>query len=112
MFVTDFEYCRYIFTACKVNHFLVECNYQKEYVNLEKANSNHKISDHCSLDTCKELIKANITSSMKSVLLIHLGRDSTNPQECVSEIESVVSPNVLVDYARPNTVYELKGKAF
>lgn len=112
LYMTDFEYCKYIFTGCKVNHFLVECNYQKEFVDLGAANKEHKLKGHCSLDTCRDFIKANATPYMKSVLLIHLGKGSTNPQECVSEIESVVAPNVSVDYARPNTVYELKGKGF
>lgn len=112
LYVTDLEYCRYIFQACNVNHFLVECNYQDGYIDLDAPNKEHKISGHASLKTCKELIKANVTPYMQSVILIHLGKGSTNPQECVSEIESVVSPNVSVDYARPNTVYELKGKVF
>lgn len=112
LYITDFSYTDYVFQACNVNHFLIECNYQEKYVDLESANIKHKVADHASLKTCKELIKANITPYMKSVLLIHLGRGSTNPQECVAEIESVVSPNVSVDYARPNTFYELKGKVF
>lgn len=107
LFLTDFEYSSYVFKACKVNHFLIECNYQKEYVDLDAPNLAHKLKGHASLDTCKAFIKTNITSEMQNVILCHLGRSSTNAKECVNAIKDIVSENVKVDYARANTVYEL-----
>lgn len=105
LYLTDFEYCPYVFKACKVNHFIVECNYQPQYVDLDKGNKSHKLCGHCSIDTLKRFLKVNETDYTKSVLLIHMGKDSTNPKECVEEIKNVLSGNVVVDYARRNTTY-------
>lgn len=107
LYMTDFEYCEYVFKACKVNHYLIECNYQKEYVDFDAPNKEHKLRGHCSLDTCKNFIKANYTGDCKSIILCHLGFGSTNPTECVDEIKTLTDKHVTVDYARPNTTYEL-----
>lgn len=112
IFCTDFEFCKYTFRNKSVNHFIVECNYQDEYVDLDAVNKAHKLGGHCSLKTCKNFIKANITPSMKSVILIHMGMTSTNPRECIAEIAEVVPPNVSVDYARQGETYELATKCF
>ena len=112
LYLSDFSYTEFNFTGCKINHFLIECNYQDKYVDTESANFKHKVADHASLKVCRDFIKANVTPYMKSILLIHLGKDSTNPEECVAGIEKIVDCNTFVDYARPNTTYELKGKAF
>lgn len=106
--MTDFEYCEYVFTACKVNHYIVECNYQAMYVDLDGANKEHKLLGHCSLDTCRKFLLANKNDSMRNVLLIHMGVDSTNPSECVSDISTVLGDGIQVDYARPNETYEFK----
>lgn len=107
LYMTDFEYCQYVFSASRIDYFLIECNYQKEYIDLDAPNKKHKLKGHCSLDTCREFVKANISDSMKTIILCHLGAESTNPKECVSEIGKVVNSYVFVDYARPNTVYQL-----
>ena len=107
LYLTDLSFCRYTFKGCKINHFLVEVNYQKKYVDIDAPNFKHKIGGHCSLETCKGIIQANLTPSMKSVIAVHLGFGSTNPTEIVNEIKSIVPDNVFVDYARKGTKYEL-----
>lgn len=109
LYLTDFEYCRYTFKACHVNHYLIECNYQDEYVDLDAPNKAHKLLGHASLTTCKNFVKANHNNDMQTVILCHLGKVSTNPFDCVEEVQKVITPSVIVDYARPNTVYELKN---
>lgn len=110
LFITDYSYTEFLFKACKVNHFLIECNWQKEYVDMDSENFRHKIKDHCSLDTCKKFISENMTAYTRSVILCHLGQGSTNPKECVTEVKSIVGDKVSVDYARANTIYELGVK--
>lgn len=104
LFQTDCECNEYVFKACKVNHFIVECNFQPQYVDLGVGNKSFKFG-HCSLDTLKRFMKVNETEYTKSVLLVHLGQGSTNPKECVEEIKNVLSGDVVVDYARRNTTY-------
>lgn len=110
VFMTDMEYCEYVFTACKVNHFIVECNWQKRYIDIGEANFQHKVEGHASLDTCKRFLMANKTDYMRNVLLIHLGKGSTNAKECVAEIKLALGDGVNVDYARPKTVYDFERR--
>lgn len=91
LYMTDFEYCPYVFAKQKVNHILIECNYQQELVDRDLPNYEHKIRGHCSLDTCKEFIKVNATDSLQTVILCHLGQETTEPEECIAEIQKVVN---------------------
>ena len=90
LYMTDFEYCPYVFAKKKINHILIECNYQQELVDRDLPNYEHKIRGHCSLDTCKEFIKVNATDSLQTVILCHLGQETTEHEECVAEIQKIV----------------------
>ncbi len=109
LYVTDAEYVRYNFKSLGVNHFIVECNYQEKYVDRDIPNFEHKIKGHASLNTCKEFLKANETWHMQNVIIVHMGKETCNPKKCVKEIENALDVGVKVDYARPNTDYELKN---
>lgn len=107
LYMTDFEYCKYRFTNMKVDHILIECNYQSELVNRDLPNYEHKIRGHCSLETCRDFIEVNATNSLKTVLLLHMGGETCNPEECVAEIKKVAK-NAYVDYARKGIEIELR----
>lgn len=107
LYMTDFEYCKYKFTNLKVDHILIECNYQSELVNRELPNYEHKVRGHCSLETCRDFIGVNATNSLKTVLLLHMGGETCNPEECVAEIKKVAK-NAYVDYARKGLEVELR----
>ena len=107
LYMTDFEYCQYNFRKLKVNHILIECNYQKELVSKDLPNYEHKIRGHTSLDTCKGFIEANATDDLRTVLLLHMGGATCNPEECVSEVQKVAG-NAIVDYARKGLEIELR----
>lgn len=100
LYATDFEYIKYNFQKIGIDHVIIECNYQQEYVNRDLPNFEHKIKGHCSLDTCKKFIEVNATDRLKTVLLVHMGVETCNAEECVSEIKKVVKSGVFVDYAR------------
>ena len=108
LYMTDFEYCEYVFTKQKVDHILIECNYQQELVSRDLPNYEHKIRGHCSLDTCKNFIQVNKSENLKTVLLLHMGADTCNPMECVEEVQEIVGDNVYVNYARKGLEIELK----
>lgn len=108
LYLTDFEYCPYVFAKQKVNHILIECNYQQELVDRDLPNYEHKIRGHCSLDTCKEFIKANATDSLQTVLLCHMGLETTESEECVAEVQKIV-PSANVDVARAGLVVSLRN---
>ena len=91
LYMTDFEYSPFRFTTQKINHILVECNYQQELVDRDLPQYVHKIRGHCSLSTCKEFIKVNSTDSLQTVILCHLGRETAEPEECVADIQKVAN---------------------
>ncbi len=107
LYLTDFEYCKYRFVKNRIDHILIECNYQDKLVNKDLPNYEHKIKGHCSLKTCVDFIKANKTDSLRSVLLIHMGRETCIPEECVAAVKKETK-NVHVDYARRGLEIELK----
>ena len=107
LYLTDLEYCKLNFKKQKVNHILIECNYQDEFANKDLPNYEHKIKGHCSLKTCKEFIKSNATEDLRTVLLIHMGRETCEPEECVDEVKKVAR-NAIVDYARDGMEIELQ----
>lgn len=110
LYLTDFSYTEYLFKACHVNNYLIECNWQTEYVDVDSENFRHKIKDHASLETCRKFLVANHNADMRNVVLIHLGKDTTNPRECIDVIKRSLDEYVNVDYARPNTVYNMGDK--
>lgn len=112
LYLTDFEYCRYRFTEQKVNHILIECNYQKELVERDLPNYEHKIRGHCSLETCKSFIESNKTNALRTVILCHMSGDSCNAEECLSEVQNVVGEGVNIVVARKGLEVELSKYPF
>ena len=112
LYMTDFEYCKYNFRKLKINHMVIECNYQDKLVRNDLPNYEHKIRGHCSLDTCLGFIKANETTALKTVTIIHMGYGSCDPQDCVNTIKSIVGPSVAVDYARPGLEIQMNETPF
>lgn len=108
LYMTDLEYCPYTFKKQQVNHILIECNYQEEFIDVLSPNYKHKIKGHCSLDTCKNFVKASATDAIESVVLLHMGLESCYPDECVNEIRKVAT-KARVEYARKGLEIELKG---
>lgn len=108
LYLTDFEYCKYIFRNLEPDYILVECNYQTEKVSRDLVNYDHKIRGHSSFDTCIDFILANTTDSLKSVILLHMGGDTCDADECVSEIKKCLNSNIYVDYAHKGMEIELK----
>lgn len=96
LYLTDYEYCKFNFIGLKVNHIILECNYQKELVERDLPNYEHKIRGHCSLETCKAFIETNKTNALRTVILCHLGAETTIAEECISEVQKVANCPVYV----------------
>lgn len=112
LFLTDFEYCPYSFDKYNVNHILIECNYDLEYIDVDAPNFKHKVTGHCELQTCKEFVRHNQSKHLRNVVLIH-GSDMTlDSKQAVKEIESVVDPDVNVVYATKGLQMMLKRDVF
>ena len=109
LYATDYLHLPVSFRAKRLTDMIVECNYQKEYLNKESPKYDHQIKGHCSLDTLIEkVIKENTTSDLRTVILCHLSGDSANPEECLAEVQKVVGDGVSVLVAHKGLEAELK----
>ena len=104
LFITDTEYVPQIFRQLNINHIFVECNYISNMVDRSLPNYEHKLRHHMSLETCQSFVQANATDYLKTVVLLHMGVETCDPQECVEEVQKCVK-NANVDFAE-------KGKEF
>ena len=107
LYMTDFEYCPYVFKKNKINHMIVECNYQTKRVNRDMVNYDHKLRGHCSLETLIEFLNQSASDATRTVLLTHMGEQSCDPEECVAEVQKVLQ-NSRIEYARKGLELELQ----
>lgn len=107
LYMTDYEYCKFNFKSLAVNHIICECNYQKELVERDLPNYEHKIRGHCSLETCKSFIESNKTNALRTVILCHMGAETTIAEECLEEVQKVVGEGVKCFCAVAGNDYEL-----
>ena len=85
LYATDYLHLPVSFRTKRLTDMIVECNYQKEYLNKESPKYDHQIKGHCSLDTLIEkVIKENMTRDLRTVVLCHLSGDNANPDECMN----------------------------
>ena len=103
LYVTDFEYIKYSFKKQRIQHLLIECNYQNKYVEKSASNREHVLRGHAELQTTLGVVKDN-ADSLKNVILCHISNGNGNPYEMVKEVKKCVK-NANVDFAE-------KGKEF
>lgn len=101
LFLTDTYYSEYTFKG--LNHFLIEANYCQNIIKekLESGSINLSVkrrieTSHMSIQTTKELLKANDLSRVMSICLIHLSFANSNAQQFKSEVESLTGKMVYV----------------
>lgn len=100
LYLTDLEYCPYVFRKQRLDHMLIECNYQKKYIaeDYNDAKKSHVYRGHMELETVKEFVIANKSDALQNVILCHLSRDNSDAKECVTEVKKI-APLANVDYA-------------
>lgn len=106
LYLTDLSKCPYSFRSCKVHHIMIECNYQKKYIDTDAANFQHKCKGHMSLSECIKTLKINQTGQLKTVVLIH-GGQGLNPNEAIDKVQKTVGDKVKVIYAEKGMEVEL-----
>ena len=98
LYLTDLSRCPLSFKDVKVNHILVECNFQMEYINTDGSNFKHKSQGHHSLDECIHFIQRSKTGALMTVILVHGGQGCV-PSECVAKVKAEVGEDVNVYFA-------------
>lgn len=113
LYATDFEYLPCSFKNVRITDMIVECNHQKELVDKGQAKYTHQIKGHCSLDTLIEkVIKENMTSDLRTVILCHMSSDSIDCSFAKKQIEEVVGRNAKVELATAGLETELSLTPF
>ena len=112
LFATDFEYIPYKFQKQKIQHFLIEANYQEQFIDKNIPNYEHKLMGHASLETCIGAIRANQSPNLRSVIMCHLGGGSSSDKYFVNEMQKVTGKAVLVDCSRPGGTWEINKEPF
>lgn len=112
LFLTDFEYCPLDFSKQKVEHILVECNYQLDMVDTGAPNFRHKIQGHASLGMCKEFVRHNASEKLRNVVLIHASGSTLDYEHAVNEVKSVCDGDVNVVVAQAGMNIKINKEAF
>ena len=88
LFLTDSTICPYDFRALGLDHILAEANYDDRILDgnvaagrVEAARAARTRGTHMSLRDACELIRADQTAELKTVILIHLSADNADPAE-------------------------------
>lgn len=105
LYLTDFTCCPLRFVKQEVNAILIECNWDKRYVQTDAPNSDHKIMDHASSDVCKDFIMVNATDKLQSVILCHY----SNAVDIFAEVKEIkdIVPQANVYFAEKGKEFEL-----
>lgn len=113
LYATDFEYLPCSFRNVRLTDMLVECNHNKELVDRNEAKYAHQIRGHCSLETLIEkVIKENMTSDLRTVILCHMSVDSCDIDKSIEEVRKVVDSGVKCVCAAAGETVELSQYPF
>lgn len=105
VYMTDFGYCKYTFKSFGVSTWLIACNHVLP-PDKDSAKYGHVVRGHSSLDTVKDILKANMCPQMKNVVLCHYN-ESEDTGVMVEEVRRVVGDNVNVYVAKKGEVIDL-----
>lgn len=101
LFLTDSYYVTHKFQD--LNNIIIEANYSSDIVNqrLSEGGIHAKlrervIESHMSIDTCKELLKANDLSAVNNIVLIHLSDSNSNANEFKQQVQELTGKTVTV----------------
>ena len=110
IYLSDTEYCKYRFP--RVNHILVEANYDKRIIDSSHPAKEHILRGHLELQTTKDFISANKTPDLRNVILCHLSSENADPDHMKQEIQQVAGKWVNVEIAEKGFQCELSKYPF
>lgn len=87
LFATDTYYLKYKFK--NVDHILVECNYSEEIMQAIEPHEQRVFKSHMSLETLKDTLKTWDLKKTKTITLIHLSKNNSDPERFKQEIEAL-----------------------
>lgn len=113
-FITDSAFVKPNFKALNLNHILIEANYSEAIINdllskglIDPVRVNRTFRTHMSIETCKEFVRANKTSNLDSITLLHLSSGNSDERMFKEVIQEVVGNDVRVAIADKNVTVKL-----
>lgn len=101
LFLTDSYYSEYTFKG--MNNIIIEANYCQKILDKRLNDGEDKkflrdrvITSHMSLDTCKDMLKANDLSQVNNIVLIHLSDRNSDATRFQREVQEVTGKQVHV----------------
>lgn len=88
VYASDTEYIKYRFK--NVNHFMVETNYDMQFVDRDEPNYEHRLRGHMSLDTALKFISTNDNPNLRTVCLLHLSASSSDAELFLKKAKETV----------------------
>ena len=110
VYLSDTEYCKYRFS--RVNHILVEANYDKRIIDSSHPAKEHILRGHLELQTTKDFISANKTPDLRNIILCHLSSENADPETMQKEVQSVAGKRVKVSVAHAGMSVEMSKYPF
>lgn len=111
LYVTDCKQCVWNFKKQKINHILLGIDFQNELLFDDEVKRRHVLTGHMSLSTGCEMIKANTTNSLRTVILCHTSDNSADRDICIAEVRNA-SGSANVDVAEKRKSWELSLTPF
>jgi len=96
LFATDTYYIKYRFRG--LTYLAVECNYSQETMDpdINPAQEHRLKKSHLSLDSVKKIIKANDTTNLREIFLLHLSDGNSSEEYFKNEIQGLAGVQVTV----------------
>ena len=112
LYLTDFEFCKYVFKSQRINYMVLECNHMDNLMDSSSENYIHALKGHSSLSVVKSFVEVNKTPDLRNIILCHLSSENADPEIMQKEIQSVVGKWVSVDVAHAGMTVELSKYPF
>lgn len=102
VFATDTGYIDRNFSRAGISQWLIECNYSKEILDRQVDNgfnpllADRIVSDHMSLETCKDFFSANDLSRTRNIVLLHLSDGNSNAEQFKQEIQQLTKRDTYI----------------
>ena len=112
LYMTDWEYCSYVFKSQRINYMLLECNHMDNLMDSSSANYIHSLKGHSSLSVVKSFLEVSKTPDLRNVILCHLSSENADPETMQKEVQSVAGKWVKVDVAKAGMSVELSKYPF
>ena len=112
LYMTDWEYCSYVFKSQRINYMLLESNHMDNLMDSGSVNYIHALKGHSSLSVVKSFVEVNKTPDLRNIILCHLSSENADPETMQKEVQSVAGKWVNVAVAHAGFEVELSKYPF